>query len=65
MRALAKSRGPGDTPELKTAANADSWLAAVRYDAQQLSTARISVTSAAVCIGILVWALVNAYLSQL
>ena len=47
------------------AANADSWLATYgRRGLSGIATRRISLSSVAVCVGILVWALANAYLSQ-
>ena len=36
-----------------------------RVACTEASTARVSLTSAAVCIAILAWAIINAYLSRL
>ena len=52
-------------PFEKHAANADAWRGQPRHGAPEVSTLRISLTSAAVCIAILAWAMANAYLSQL
>jgi hypothetical protein len=48
------------------AANADLWKPAPRPpEVQRPVTERISITSLVVCLGILAWAVVSAYLSQL
>jgi hypothetical protein len=50
---------------MKGTANADLWKPAPRRpEVQRPVTERISITSLVVCLGILAWAVVSAYLSQ-
>ncbi|HET7362491.1 MAG TPA: hypothetical protein VFJ70_02845 [Burkholderiales bacterium] len=54
-----------DMPFGQNAANAANAAAWAGEHITGPSTARISATSAALCLGILAWVIVNAYLSQL
>jgi hypothetical protein len=66
MKALNRKLPPVDFDKgviLSEAANGDAWERKQAHDAE-LSTSRLSITSFAVCFGIVAWAVVNAWLAQ-